>query len=372
MSEILQLCKYHWSRKGGIETVSRHVHEIECLKVISLCFGDSSFNDRRIISVKTKWTLFSQPLSFRYMVYSCMIIWKKQPRIVLVHAPNLLAFCSVAFISLVKDLNIVVFWHSDIEGRMIYPLFKSLERFVLSRSSKILVTSNYYADSSVALSSFRGRCIQLPLGVEDNSDVLSEASLYCNSKISRIRDSKHQINLLFVGRFVPYKGLGILIESLKILRDSGQANFHLNLVGNGPEYKKINNAITVYGLKDHVELLGVVSDAQLCRVYSMSDCLILPSVSRAEAFGVVLIEAMMRGLAVVASDCEGSGMRYVIGDGDSGFLFENGNPRSLASVLREVLRDPSLIKEYGRRGRDRALMYFSDETFKKKVIQLLA
>lgn len=88
----------------------------------------------------------------------------------------------------------------------------------------------------------------------------------------------------------------------------------------------------------------------------------------AEPFGLVAAEAMMRGLAVVAADS--GGFQETVVHGETGLLFEPGNPEALEASLREVLSNRSKAESYGAAGRARALQLFRDETFFTRLLEI--
>lgn len=81
------------------------------------------------------------------------------------------------------------------------------------------------------------------------------------------------------------------------------------------------------------------------------DCLCLPSLERTEAFGVVLLEAMRYGKALVAGDIPGSGVGWVLRQGDCGLLVPPGDAEALAESLRTLLSRPDLRRDLGKRGK---------------------
>ena len=140
--------------------------------------------------------------------------------------------------------------------------------------------------------------------------------------------------LAFQGRLVTTKGVRLLFEAARILREQGQP-FELLIIGDGPE-------------RDSLEHFA--REAQLHAALAQSSVVVVPSLG-GEVFGLVVAENMLRGLPVVASDLGA----FVEVLGDAGFTFRTGDAAALAAALSRLLNDPSLAVRLGQRARTRAL-----------------
>ncbi|HVH14790.1 MAG TPA: glycosyltransferase family 4 protein [Candidatus Angelobacter sp.] len=139
--------------------------------------------------------------------------------------------------------------------------------------------------------------------------------------------------ILFVGQLRRYKGIPYLIAAVKQLRNAGR-DLVLDIVGDGPDRKRILNLISKLKLQDAIFLHGNASSRkELDMIYRRSELLVLPSVE-GESFGIVLLEAAARGVPVVASDL--SGVREVV-EYIGGMLVQPGNTRALANAIAKSL-----------------------------------
>lgn len=108
------------------------------------------------------------------------------------------------------------------------------------------------------------------------------------------------LKLLAYGRFVPKKGFDVLIEAMALaIKENKQ--LHLTLIGDGPERSALTQQITNHDLGPHVTLHDWQSD--LIPILDRHDVFVLPS--RSEPFGIVLLEAMARGLGIITTRTEG-------------------------------------------------------------------
>lgn len=151
------------------------------------------------------------------------------------------------------------------------------------------------------------------------------------------------IELVFLGRIEePRKGLGILLKAL----DMVDRRVHLTVIGGGEP-------------KPHpgVTYAGRVSDEEKARILGQADIYIAPNTG-GESFGIVLVEAMAAGCAVVASDLEAfAAVCDADSDHPAGLLFENGNSRDLAEKLNMLIAQPDMRQALASAGTERAKIY---------------
>lgn len=167
------------------------------------------------------------------------------------------------------------------------------------------------------------------------------------SPLARYQDDRPTI--LFVGRFnESRKGLPYLLQALVRVRTVFPM-CRLLVVGPG-NTKPFEQLIDQYGL-DNVIFTGPVSRDELPACYASAEVFCAPSTGR-ESFGIVLLEAMASGKAVVATNIQG--YNGVIRNGIEGLLIERKNPEALAEALIQCLADASLRRRLGQAGRERA------------------
>ncbi len=163
-----------------------------------------------------------------------------------------------------------------------------------------------------------------------------------------------------VARLQPWKGQDRLVRAAALLRERGHA-VHVLLVGGdswelAPGYARaLPPLIAGLGMGEHVTMTGEVPDAG--PYIDRMD--ILVNASDPEPFGIVLLEAMARDVAVVAVDC--GGPREIVQDGVTGVLARSGAPTALADAIEPLLASGELRARLARAGRERLQAEFTEE-----------
>lgn len=160
----------------------------------------------------------------------------------------------------------------------------------------------------------------------------------------------------FVGRLVREKGISVLLEATHILWNEG-LKFEVRVIGDGPERPRLERQIMELEISSCVNMLGFLTGSALEHAMEDVGVLILPTVME-ETAGLAAMEQMLRGRLVIVSDI--GGLSEVVSE--SGLRFPPGDAMALASAMREVIQQPSIIDSLGRKARNRALDSFSFES----------
>ncbi|HET8922820.1 MAG TPA: glycosyltransferase family 4 protein [Candidatus Acidoferrum sp.] len=165
-------------------------------------------------------------------------------------------------------------------------------------------------------------------------------------------DAPEKLCFAYVGRFVPEKGITVLLQAAAILNKEGR-EFKLRFVGDGPLRGTLEEMIAENDLGSRVAITGYLRDAHLTEVLRDVRAVVIPTTME-ETAGLAAIEQMMRGRLVIASKI--GGLAEIVGD--AGLTFPPGDASALAGCMREVLQDPSMVDSIGRKARDRACHMF--------------
>ncbi|KQT50682.1 hypothetical protein ASG43_05190 [Aureimonas sp. Leaf454] len=162
--------------------------------------------------------------------------------------------------------------------------------------------------------------------------------------------------LLFLANHTPNKGLPVLIEACRDIREP----FQLIVGGERRDGVAYDSFQAACRDGQRVVVTGRLTDAEAAACFRRADIFVFPTL--ADTFPLVVLEAMAAGLAVVASRV--GGIPHQIGP-DEGVLVEAGRPAALAEALGSLLRDPDRARRLGETGRRRARTTFTWESAAK-------
>lgn len=174
----------------------------------------------------------------------------------------------------------------------------------------------------------------------------------------------HPITFAYVGRLVSEKGLSLLLEAVKRLKNEGRI-FRVLFIGDGPERNQLEAMTDAFGLQDRVQFTGFLRGQTLEEAMNSVTAIVMPSIWE-ETAGLAAIEHMMRGRVVIVANIGGLG--EVVGE--AGLKFLPGDVAALTECLRRILLDSEFIAELGRKSRERALRSFHLSNMIKRHIQL--
>ncbi|MFE4948835.1 glycosyltransferase [Leifsonia sp. NPDC056665] len=140
--------------------------------------------------------------------------------------------------------------------------------------------------------------------------------------------------ILFVGRITGEKQIDVLLNAIKLLPESLDAQ--LEIVGGGDQFKNLQSLAESLGIAGRVKFLGYVTDEELRQAYTRATVFAMPSI--AELQSIATMEAMASALPVVAADA--MALPHLVHDGENGYLFRPGDAQDLADKLENVLTLP--------------------------------
>lgn len=159
--------------------------------------------------------------------------------------------------------------------------------------------------------------------------------------------------IVFQGRLVSTKGVSTLLKAAHLLRD---CEFELQIIGDGPDRARLEAEAVRLKLNGKVRFLGFLSPAQVEQAVARARVVVMPSLG-GEVFGLVALENMQRGKAVVVSGI--GALSEVVGDPD--LIFPPGDEVALAARLRRVLQSPAFVQQAGDKAVERAGSMFTVE-----------
>lgn len=234
------------------------------------------------------------------------------------------------------DKPLVLTYHMDTRGTGWKGVaFKLYSKYwmprILSSADACIASSFDYIEASDArevYASNKGAWIEIPFGVDTNRFFPENPPV---ALVESLNLSSEWPVLLFVGGMDAahyFKGVDVALRSLAILKSEG-APVQMVCVGDGELRPRYEERAKMLGISESVRFVGRVSDDDLPEYYRLADMLVLPSTTRNEAFGMVLLEAFASGVPVVASDLPG--VRTVAKD--AGITVRPNDPDALANAI---------------------------------------
>lgn len=159
-----------------------------------------------------------------------------------------------------------------------------------------------------------------------------------------------------VGRIAEVKNQKLLVDGIRFLiqkRPELKACLRLVLVGDGPLYSSLKDYVTDIGLSDLVWMTGDRDDVP--ELMQLMDIFVLPSL--AEGISNTVLEAMATGLPVIATNVGGN--PELISEGENGRLVKVGDEQGLAEAIGELVDNPGLRAEMGKKGMDQVKSIFN-------------
>jgi glycosyltransferase involved in cell wall biosynthesis len=280
----------------------------------------------------------------------------------------------IYFLDKIKDIKLVITYHMDVVGTGILSSFfrwhtEHVLPRIIDRADKVLVTSWDYAKSSALrdwIEAEPEKFIELSIGVNH----LLFKPRFRDKDLTERYDLYDKQVVLFVGaldRPHYFKGVNILIQAIFKINDSD--DFRVLIVGGGDMLDSYKSLADNLGLSKKIIFVGRVDDQELLKYYSLADMLVLPSIDRSEAFGIVALEAMACGIPVIASDL--AGVRSVVSKKETGLLVKPGSVQNLADMIHTLLKNSKLARTLGQAGRQKVLDNYTWEIVGKKLNEII-
>lgn len=365
--KILQFGKFYPPSMGGIQQVMYEISE-GVSKEGYICDVLCSNTEAKYVEDQyDKYTVF-RTISYGIFLSTSITpqliykLWKLAPKYDLIHvqAPDPMAFLALFLVR--PKAKVVIHWQSDIvRQKRTRKLFLPLQNWVLKFADKIIVTSKNYAKYSPCLKNFMAKVEVIPLGVSNELFISNKINV---NNIQTKYGSKKII--LAIGRLVSYKGFMYLVEAAKYLND----DFIVLIAGKGYEEERLTNIITANKLQGKVELLGYISEEEKYDYLEACSIFCLPSITKAEAFGVAIIEAMSFSKPIVSTNMHDSGISWVNKDGETGMQVDIESPEQLANAFKKLSENQELYDTMAKNSLIRFNKLFTGKKMVDKTIEL--
>ncbi len=255
----------------------------------------------------------------------------------------------------------MVHYHMDTVGKglkgLIFRIYSFFVLPIIVRCARLITCASidYVKHSEIKdyYNSHTSKFFQTPFGVDTNQFFPGEKS-------------KTPI-ILFVGgldRQHNFKGVEQLIDAFALIVKDYPST-RLYIVGKGDLEDYYRGRIAANHLGEKAKIMNSVSDTELAEFFKTAWVTVLPSTNRAEAFGLVLLESLASGTAVVASNL--AGVRNVFQNGEQGYLVRVGDVADLAQKLQKIASNKDKALSLGKAGRCWVEKQYSWKEFSQRL-----
>lgn len=250
--------------------------------------------------------------------------------------------------------------------------YPALVRKAFESLDMVLPISNATGEACIARGLNRGKMRVVPLGIRLDRFAISDDKSLARSKVLTMFgvDDQPSLILCSVGRLVARKGVEWFVSNVmpQLPRDVS-----LLVVGDGPERSRIEAAIARSNLQNQVHVLGAVSESQLECLYQGADLFVMPNVPVAndiEGFGLVMLEAGLLGIPVVASNIDG--ITDVVTTGENGTLVPSGDASAFRDAVMSYYGNRDKLRTASARARMHTVSHFGWSGVVQRYIEELS
>ena len=332
------------------------------LEVSALVHGQPLAHDPDwLVRVPVQLSQVYTPIALGFRAALAQAIERFQPDVLHLHMPNVAVFWALTLAS-ARRTSWVVHWHSDVVVsaqspralRLAYVAYRPFEQAVLEHADRIVATSQTYLEASEPLAEWHYKCSAVPLGIKTDLQALS-------LKPEALPWQGDGVRLLSVGRLAHYKGFETLVRAV-----AASEGVQLVIAGQGESMAQLQAlaaTLTPAGQLSRIHLLGEVSEGLKHQLLDSCEAFCLASRERTEAFGVVLLEAMVHAKPCLVANLQGSGMPWVVQMAGAGLShIRVDDVPSWVEVLSGLPAQRPQLKAWGAQGRQGLEAHFSIDT----------
>lgn len=359
---VLQVFKdYFPPTRGGIE---QHINDlVHSLTGYQCAVLTSSRSRRRVVEDDEGVRVIRAQELARPVSTAITPSWSKFLResgadLMHFHMPN--PFGELMFLSSRAEPPMVATYHADIVGRKaLLPFFAPFQQRFLKKAQSIIVSSPRLRDSAPSLIEHRDKCVVIPFGVEPGEWAERPAAA------DELREKYPGSLLMFLGRLAYYKGIEILIRAMRSVEAT------CLVAGDGPLRDEMKKRIAGLGLGHKIVFVGEIPDRERSAYLHAADVFLLPSTSRAEAFGISMLEAMACGTPAISTEL-GTGTSWLNKNLETGLVVEPNDPGALAGAIEALLRDDPRRQAMGHAAAERVRTHFTRSQMLESISSLYA
>jgi glycosyltransferase involved in cell wall biosynthesis len=325
-------------------------------------YKEELLDGMKVYRLPRQFKISNTPISFKWKKQIKKIIEKEKPDIINAHSPVPFIADVACRVAHKKGIPFLLTYHNDlVKDNFILDLickkyYWLMGNKTLTQSTKIIATSEYYANNSPYLKKRLNKISIISPGV----------NLPAKSNFNKIKNQ-----LIFVSQLDKthkHKGLNYLIESINLIKDRIN-DIKLNVIGTGNNTEEYKEQVKRLGLDNNIKFLGKISDEELSRKYGESEIIVLPSYNSSEGFGMVLIEGMAHKCVAIGTRV--GGIPYAISENKDGLLVAPKDSQELANAIIKILENTKLAKKMGEKGYKKVKENFTWKILTKKMNEVI-
>lgn len=347
--------------RGGVE---QHINDlVHSLKGHQFAVLTSSRSRRKVVEDDDGVRVIRSPELARPVSTPFTPSWSKFLResgadLLHFHMPN--PFGELALLASRTPSPMIASYHSDIVGRgALTPLFSPFQQRFLKKAKAVIVGSSRLVDTSLTLQPIREKCVVVPYGV-DVGDWATPPQM-----TEAIKEQYPGPLVVFLGRIAWYKGVEVLVEAMRGVEATCM------IVGDGPLATSVRKRVAELGFRHKVVFIGDVRDDQRSAYLHAADVFVLPATSRAETFGIAMLQAMACGTPAISTEV-GTGTSWVNKHLETGLVVAPNDPNGLAGAIKALLADTPKRLAMGFAASERASTTFTRFTMLESIASLYA
>jgi len=331
------------------------VSSIEKVENVEYHFSETNKESSNLINYQEVYN-FNKLKNYQMQAISSLISMAKKEKPFAIHSASnfvvgLAGARAAKALGIPSIYEIRGFWHltqstkrDGYEGSDHYSLSERLEIQTANESDYVFTITNALKDILVEKGVNESKISVLPNAVDSSKfDIIPK-----DENLEKELGFDGKVVIGYIGSFVKYEGLDLLLEACSILKEKHGDIFRLLLVGDGDTMQLLRRTARFLQLEDQVVFTGRVSHDEVQKYYSLIDIAPLPRkglrvcelVSPLKPF-----EAMGSGKVLVTSSVQA--LAEIVQDGITGLVFEKDNSQDLAEKLEIALLDENLRSEIG-------------------------
>ncbi len=352
------------------ESFEKKGHEVLIFAPQMESYRDEEKNIFRYRSInltqKVKYPI-AIPLSLR----AGGVITRFNPDIIHLHHPFVLSMPAIMYAEKLKIPKVLTI-HTQYERYAYYvsPIpqkitHEAIKRIIFNLADKVDIITTPSQSMKELISNYR---IKKEIAVIPNAidiEVFSKKNIEENNSLKEeLKLTSDDVVIVYVGRVSIEKNIEKIIKALALIKEKNIENFKFVLVGDGTAMKQLNNLTESLGLNEKVKFVGAINRDKVKSYYQIGDIFAFSSTS--ETFGMVIIEAMASGLAVLAVDAPGAS--DIIKDRIDGILVKD-DVLDFSEQLENLIQNRSLRERLSSNALN-SVQYYSADNVSEQVLEL--